>query len=239
MITNQGNRENNEDSIGMIEKNGKYCFVLCDGLGGHGMGEIASQIAVDTIVMSFMENTLQDFIPESIVRAQNAIIKKQKESIEFRDMKTTVTVLTIDSNIAKYGYVGDSRVYIFCKNKLKNRSIDHSVPQMLVLSKEIKEKEIRNHPDRNKLLRVLGMPWEEPKHTVSEEFNLNDKKRNAFLLCSDGFWELITEKDMIKTLKKSHTVKDWLLEMEAIVRTNGNGKNMDNYSAIGVWVDDN
>ena len=61
------------------------------------------------------------------------------------------------------------------------------------------------------------------------------KKCQAFLLCSDGFWELIDEKEMCTQLKKANTVEEWLENMIKIVQINGEGKNMDNYSAIAVW----
>ena len=61
------------------------------------------------------------------------------------------------------------------------------------------------------------------------------KKCQAFLLCSDGFWELINEKEMAVQLKKAHCVEEWLDNMVRIVQENGKDKNMDNYSAIAVW----
>ncbi len=106
---------------------------------------------------------------------------------------------------------------------------------MLVAVGEIKEKEIRHHPDRNRLLRVLGVEVEELKHQVSEP--INREGRQAFLLCSDGFWELIEEKKMEATYKKASTPEEWLQEMQKIVMKNGKNTNMDNYSAIAVWID--
>ena len=104
---------------------------------------------------------------------------------------------------------------------------------MLALSKEIKEEQIRNHPDRNMLLRVMGVEWEEKMYELMAPIPL--KKCQAFLLCSDGFWELITEKEMCEQLKKASSVDEWLSNMIQIVKKNGMGKNMDNYSAIAVW----
>ena len=71
-------------------------------------------------------------------------------------MKTTVVVLHIKNKNARWAHVGDSRLYFFKNKKLIERTLDHSVPQNLVVCKEIKEKDIRYHADRNRLLRVLG-----------------------------------------------------------------------------------
>lgn len=105
---------------------------------------------------------------------------------------------------------------------------------MLVNQGEIRERDIRFHEDRNRLTRVLGMEWDAPRYTASEEMLLAPPA--TFLLCSDGFWELIDEKEMSRQLKKSATPGEWLQRMEEIVLQNGQGKRMDNYSAIAVFV---
>ena len=104
--------------------------------------------------------------------------------------------------------------------------MDHSVPQMLVMAREIKEKDIRNHPDRNRLLKVMGIEWEEPAFKIEEPLRTDECQ--AILMCSDGFWELITEKEMCKILKKSNTVQEWIEKMAEVVQENGKDKNMDN-----------
>ena len=108
---------------------------------------------------------------------------------------------------------------------------------MLVFTGELKEKNIRNHPDRNRLLRVLGARNIEIKVDYSDTMSLDECQ--AFLLCSDGFWECITEKKMCKFLKKSKTVQEWLDMMVNEVKKNGMGTNMDNNSAIAVFVGEN
>ncbi|MDD6327477.1 MAG: protein phosphatase 2C domain-containing protein, partial [Lachnospiraceae bacterium] len=87
LLTNQGERDNNEDSVGMIENNGEYCFVVADGLGGHGFGEVASGLAVKTILESFVEKGLNgDFLGEAIQKAQNHVLEKQTQNRDFCDM---------------------------------------------------------------------------------------------------------------------------------------------------------
>ena len=105
---------------------------------------------------------------------------------------------------------------------------------MLALSGEIKESEIRHHPDRNILLRVIGIDWEEPMYALLPRVPLS--KCQAFLLCSDGFWELIEEKTMCELLKKAGSVEEWLDSMVRVVRENGAGTDMDNNSAVAVWL---
>lgn len=236
LLSNAGGRENNEDSVGMYQNEQEYCFVLADGLGGHGKGEVASRLAVETCVNVFaQEGAGEEVLSQSFDQAQQAILKGQKEDYHAQDMKTTLVLLHVGEEEIRWGHIGDSRLYYFKNKKLAERTLDHSVPQMLVAAGQIKEKQIRNHPDRNRLLRVLGIDWDAPKYQIGEMTAREGSQ--AFLLCSDGFWELIDEKKMQHCLKKAKTPGQWLALMEEIVKKNGQGKNMDNYSAVAVWLD--
>lgn len=230
-FTDRGEREINEDSTVALENGGNYCFAVCDGLGGHGKGEVASAVTTSTFTdMFYRTDDLVNLIGESLDYAEQRILEKQRLSHNRDEMKTTAVALVIDGDVAYYGHIGDSRLYYFYKGKLKNRTLDHSVPQMLALAGEIKEKEIRRHSDRNMLLRVIGTEWEEPQYELGTPIEL--KSGSAFLLCSDGFWDFIDEKAMQKALKSSKTAEEWCNKMVETVRKNGEGNNMDNYSAI-------
>ncbi len=237
LMTDPGDRDNNEDNVGMFQAGEEYCFVLADGLGGHGAGEVASETAVEHVVMTFAAEgkASAGCVAASLSDAQNAILERQRTDRSTADMKTTCTVLMIGGEEIFRGHIGDSRIYYFQNGKLVDRTLDHSVPQMLVAAGRIKEKQIRHHPDRNRLLRVMGIEWDEPRFELAEP--VAREKRQAFLMCSDGFWELIDEKKMMACLKKADSPEMWLKLMEQIVLKNGKGLNMDNYSAIGVWVD--
>ena len=88
--------------------------------------------------------------------------------------------------------------------------------------------------DRNKLLRVLGTRYESVKYVI--DIPVRREERQAFLLCSDGFWEWIDEKKMIRLLKKSHSAQEWLDLMTEEVVKNGRGNHMDNYSAAAILL---
>ena len=230
-LTNKGERSVNEDYIGVAITKQVVSFILCDGLGGHGNGDVASKFVVEQ-----MKHSLEECrsIEESIMISQKALLKKQLDENAGNTMKTTLTCLSITDNNARFGHVGDSRIYYFEKAKYKLRSQDHSIPQMLVNRGDIREKDIRHHEDRSRLLRVMGTEWNEPKYQMVDHIPLT--KNSSFLLCSDGFWELIDEKNMCKTLKKASDPDDWLKSMEEIIWKNGRSSNMDNYSAIAIFV---
>lgn len=236
LYTNQGSRDNNEDYLGMAMDEAGYFFSVADGLGGHDKGEVASKLVVTSTMTSFYDRTNNQFMEDAVARAQEELMHKQREEHALGKMKTTYTGLMISEGTAQWIHVGDSRVYYFDRHHLKKRTLDHSVPQMLVASGQLKEKEIRKHPDRNRLLRTMGTDWEQPRYESYGPVRLK-KHKQVFLLCTDGFWELITEKEMEICLKKSQSVEEWMNSMVEIIESNGRGTDMDNYTAIGVFVE--
>ena len=96
MLSRPGGRENNEDSIGMYNDEDEWCFALADGLGGHGKGEVASRLAVDTIVDQFVSGKREiSFIDAAFEAAQDEIMTRQIEDRSCFDMKTTLVLLQI------------------------------------------------------------------------------------------------------------------------------------------------
>ena len=235
-----GEREVNEDTIGADVSGPWYCFLVCDGLGGHEKGEEASGIAVETALAVFRENAggAEPFDPESCLSeafeaAQEEILKAQKEDVRYRDMKTTMVMLLTDGKSLHAGHIGDSRLYVFRGGKVIWQTEDHSVPQMLVRMGEIKKDQIRFHEDRNRLLRALGIEWDKPQYEIAEPMDFG--KNISVLLCTDGFWEWITEDRMEKLLKKARSAEEWLSAMEEEVARSGAGNNLDNYSSIAIY----
>lgn len=235
LLSKQGDRQYNEDAVGMYQGREGFCFALADGLGGHGCGEVASATAVDRVMAYYAEKETQMDPALAFDSAQQAIRQKQSQDRHMGEMKTTLVTLQTGPKLIRWAHIGDSRLYYFRRKKMVSRTLDHSVVQMLAAAGKIKEKQIRNHPDRSSILRALGdhtdevkVQLEEPIETVGDQ---------AFLLCSDGFWELIEDRKMEKCLKKAKTPAQWLEMMEEIIIKNGRKVDMDNYSAIGVWID--
>lgn len=231
-----GDRPVNEDSAGLLDTDGGAFFVVCDGLGGHGKGDLASQCAVKNSKEKVAELGVEsdEVLEMAFLNAQNKLTDEQIRLDAVSEMKTTMVCLRVYNGMAQWGHVGDTRLYMFRGNKLFVRTLDHSVPQMLVAAGEIKEKDIRFHEDRNRLIRVLGTTWDKPKYEVAEPIKV--QSGDAFLMCTDGFWELINEKEMIKCLKKSSTARQWLEKMAELVNKNGKKVDMDNNTALGVII---
>ncbi len=229
-FTDKGDRKVNEDFFGFASYDDRYMFILCDGLGGHGMGDQASQFAVEYIKDYFLScPDAEAFAATVIEKTHYALRRKQEDTNMTGKMRTTCVILVLSGNRGISIHVGDSRLYRFRENTVVSRTRDHSIPQILVLTGEIEEEEIRCHPDRNKVLRALGDDHENLKCDIS---HFEVKPGDTFLLCSDGLWEPVREEEMVQALKSSESVKDWLEKMAAIARVNSNEKKMDNYTAI-------
>lgn len=234
-ISRIGDRTANEDFVSCAEKNGDVCLALADGLGGHGYGEIASETAVNAVIEKFKsDENNSDFLVNAVNCAQQKLNAAQKSDFRFSDMRTTIVLLLISKGKAQWIHVGDSRAYMFRNGKILFCTSDHSVPGLLVKTGDIKFKQIRKHADRNKLLRVLGQPENENevKYELSKPVKLIPG--DAFLLCSDGYWECIDEAHMLRCLKKAVSTYDWIRLMNAVVDENGAKIKMDNNSAIAV-----
>ena len=215
--THQGGREENQDYSGCrwdVEEPcyaewihhqcqaHSYCFVVADGLGGHRGGQVASQIAVETILQDFpnlTEKNVHEQLSEMIIQAHLKIKRKARENPALTEMKTTCVLFVILGHKAYWATVGDSRLYIFRKNAVESkpiiRSKDHSVVQVLLDMGEIDEKDVRGHPDRNRILKTLGMKDDLlPKiFPAPEEEPFILKRGDYILLCTDGFWEYFSD----------------------------------------------
>lgn len=229
-----GGREYNEDSYGIYNKSNGLCVVVADGLGGHGGGQEASKKAVAMIEKKYKESE-QDILPEHLAEwiqdANEAILALQTKQCE---MKTTIVTFCMERKTVFWAHVGDSRLYHFRNRKLQSITFDHSVTQMAVLRGEISWEAMRGHEDRNRLLRALGKQ-EQLKVEVSEVCECEEEE--AFLLCTDGFWEYVLEEEMERELALAGDPKMWMQKMREILNTRADHKN-DNNTAVAVWITD-
>ncbi len=227
----KGGRSYNEDSIRYDDGSLGFICVVADGLGGHGGGEIASSLTVETLVNGFKNNP--DIGAEAIRRLFEAtnreVLARQIPSIQ---MKSTAVALFCTGTGMTVAHVGDSRFYYFSQGRLIYQTKDHSVSQMAVLSGEISSSQIRFHEDRNKVLRALGSDVEVKPEIQSFS---RPEPSDVFLLCTDGFWEYVLEEEMEIDLAKAQGPQQWLDFMVARLGGRINGKN-DNFTAGAIFV---
>lgn len=235
-LTNIGGREVNEDYCDFLDLGTTACWAVADGMGGHKAGETASHLAVEAVLNSFRaESALST---NSLVchfeAARQAVAKQQEDVQELSDMRTTLTVLLTDSKHALWGHIGDTRLYYLQGGRIVFQTKDHSVPQTLAASGEISLDGIRHHPDRNKLLRSIGGAGKHQPEILAKEQILY--RGDVFLLCTDGFWEFVTESEMEVDLSKDSSPQGWLSDMGSRLTERAPEGN-DNYTALAVFFD--
>ncbi|WP_295882315.1 protein phosphatase 2C domain-containing protein [uncultured Thiohalocapsa sp.] len=229
-ISHAGGREYNEDCCAYRGA----CWVLADGLGGHGGGEVASRLAVQSVLGTLADTPpLAGSIEQAVQAANRALHAEQQKSPALERMRTTLVILVSDGSAARWGHVGDSRLYYFRGGRLAAQTEDHSVPQAMVKAGEIRAADIRHHEDRNRLLRTLGND-EEPRPTLVPA-PVPLAPGDAFLLCTDGFWEYVTETQMEIELAKAADPDTWLRNMTRRLVKQAEPEH-DNYTALAVFV---
>lgn len=237
MHSSPGGRDNNEDYITKAEYGEDRCFVLCDGLGGHDCGEVASSYVANVVAEEFsLYGDRPDFLANAFNKAQQGLLKLQEERGLTNAMKTTLVVLVVTESQIKWAHIGDSRLYRFYDNGDKyERTRDHSMVQILKDMGEITEADMRHHEDRNKLLRVMGAEWSTKNFDLSAVLERGESQ--SFALMTDGFWEYVLEEEMMSLLKTTDSAKSWLEAMEQLVLERADMTKTDNYSAICVKID--
>lgn len=227
-----GDRSNNEDKVETIFNENDLLAIAADGLGGYSAGEIASQYVVSRITewRRGEQCTVESLL--SVVESINEKIRAKQN--EYGKMMSTVAVLWIQlaEQTATAINVGDTRIYQFRNGEIIFQSIDHSVAQIAVLAGDIVKEDIRYYHGRNRLIRALGAEDSVKAECVALTIEAGD----SFLLCTDGFWEIVTENIMEKTLIDSQNPKEWLSKMKVIINEEIHD-NKDNNSAIAIFID--
>ena len=147
-------------------------------------------------------------------------------------MRTTAVALALEDGNACWAHIGDSRLYRVSGGTITQVTRDHSVTCKKYLGGEISYMDICHDDDRASLLRVLGKPSCAPEGGSGPAAS-----EDAFLLCSDGFWEFVYNEEMLADCLKSNTPEEWIhLMLPRHIRRTPTGN--DNFSLIAVFVED-
>lgn len=201
-LTNQGLvRSSNQDAHAHFENDFFSIFVLCDGMGGHQAGEVASHLAVDTVIEFFTEKSEEkdyaDLLLEAVSLANQAVYAKGQSSPQYHNMGTTIVALLIAKTKAYIAHIGDSRLYLMRDSELRQITEDHSLVQNLVNKGLMTKEDARHSPEKSALTRALGIDPEE-----KTDLDLIDLKAgDQLLLCSDGLSNMVEEEEIACLLK--------------------------------------
>jgi PPM family protein phosphatase len=184
-----------EDAAGLAEQGA--VFVVADGMGGHRGGEIASRIAVRTILAFYSANTDDDraqALARAFREANKTIIQESVADSALFGMGTTCTALALHDGLAYYAHVGDSRAYLFRHGILTQITHDHSIVGEMVRSGIITDEDARHHPKRNVITKSLGAQEDTVPDVAATPIRL--EAGDIFMICSDGLTTYLSDEDI-------------------------------------------
>ena len=192
--------------VGLVREHNEASFLLrtplfavCDGMGGHAAGEVASSIAVK-VIGEEAPNTADDVLLGAAIEAANqAVIEAPQKGIGKPGMGSTASAIFIEGNQMAVAHVGDSRIYLLHHGTLVRVTHDHSYVEELVDSGQITADEARNHPSRSVVTRALGSDPE----MYADHFTLEVSDGDRIILCSDGLSSMILD-DEIESIAVSN-----------------------------------
>jgi serine/threonine protein phosphatase PrpC len=233
-LTNVGGRAVNEDAAGFWSDAGNCYCVISDGAGGHGGGDVAARVAVTTVLETFQHHRecSDDAIAAALDAANSAVIARAASEQRLARMRATAVVLCCDvvHHTAAWGHIGDSRLYYFRDGRIAQQTRDHSVVQNMVDAGYIQADALRAAPQRSQLFAALGERDEFAPAFAKAEIGDGD----AFLLCTDGVWEHVTEPEFERMLDEASSAADWLARIESKVLSHERSR-LDNFSALAVF----
>lgn len=217
ILSEIGGREYNQDCVMVSQKNGKFCIAVADGLGSYNGSEIASRVAVQYLVDWFNENCdnenifVKSTISSALMHAHNKVIERKEADMSISSSCTTIAFVVSDSVTSVMAHIGDTRIYEIKNGKILYRSKDHSLAQIAVERGEITSDQISTHRDQNKLLRVLGSDYFIDADISTDFFPL--LPGDGFVVCTDGIWEYVTDKEIEELFENSTTSCEKLNKM--------------------------
>lgn len=228
-------RKNNEDKIVFVQPHNQKVLsqkgslaIVCDGMGGHKSGEVASKIAIQRVQKYYYSSNSnpKEAIKEALSYAHKEIKKVSLKNANHSKMGTTCTAVTVIGRSLYIGHAGDSRAYLISNNIIKQLTKDHTYVEHLYNKGLITEQEKLRHPDRNIVTMVLGTQSEFIPEVYSYENVFSNDE--ILMLCSDGLYEYIGDNEIMNILTENEASSAAEILVETAKKRGGH----DNISVI-------
>lgn len=236
----RGGRKINQDRMGYSYTKDCLMIIVCDGMGGHMQGEVAAQIAVQTIGAEFQKAatpTIKDpkqFLEDAMMAAHVEIHRYRAGRGLPESPRTTVVTCIVQHGLAWWGHAGDSRIYLIRDGGIEQVTRDHSQLEAMIADGLLEDKDREDFPDRNRLFNCLGAPAM-PMIELSDPITL--EPGDHMLLCSDGLWGAVSD-NIIAAAFRTNSVMRVVPELINYALMEA-GAGSDNVTAIGMtWEGD-
>jgi PPM family protein phosphatase len=218
-------REGNEDSYLTEEP----LFAVADGMGGHRGGEVASQLAVETLEKLFRQGAGE--LPDQVQEANRVVFERSVLDRKVAGMGTTLTAALVQDDRVRLAHVGDSRAYLLRDGELGLLTEDHTLVHRMVSEGEISKEEAQSHPQRSVLTRAIGV---DTVVDVDDE-TLQVRPSDRLLLCTDGLTSMVSEDEIEEVLR---SVPDAQEAAQRLVRMANEAGGMDNTTVLVIDFSD-
>lgn len=201
-----GDREENQDRIGILRRGGTVLAIVMDGMGGHAQGEVAAQVGLDKMLKLFADtelpiNTPEEFLSQSLLQAHEDVIKAGHDMPVDMMPRATTAICLIQGEQMYWLHVGDSRLYHIRDAKIVKRTRDHTHVETLLQQGVITESQINTHPMRNYVDSCLG--GEIDIAEISKTGAMDVEAGDVIMLCSDGVWSAFQDNALARFLGES------------------------------------
>lgn len=217
-------RSLNEDFAAYLISDSLKLFIVADGMGGHNAGEVASKMAVDSVLSYFeeIETVEKGMLKESIKKANNEIYKYSRNVFECIGMGTTLTACLIAEDFIEIANVGDSSCLGVKGEKIEKITKDHSLVQELVDSGSLTEEEALAHPKRNIITRAIGTSEE----VEIDLYDIEKERYDEFLLCTDGLTNEVERKEVLSIINESEDYSEACEKLVTLAKSRGGRDNI-------------
>ncbi len=229
----KGGREKNEDRMGYCYTRDAGLFALADGMGGHPEGEVASQLALQTLSAMFqrlakprLEQPLR-YLHDGIIAGHQQLLRYATERSLMDTPRTTVVACVLQGNAAYWAHCGDSRLYLVRGDKLVARTRDHSYSELQDTLSQVVP--MGDRVNRNVLFTCLGSPG---KPVIDTSGPLLVKPGDRLLLCSDGLWGMVPDATITEMISRD-TISNAVPELVDLALRTG-GERCDNVTVLAV-----
>jgi serine/threonine protein phosphatase PrpC len=232
-VSRKGGRDNNEDRMGYCYTRDSGLFALADGMGGHPEGEVASQLALQTLAAAFQREAKpslknpQRFLQDAILAGHHQLLRYATERALVDTPRTTVVACVIQGKTAYWAHCGDSRLYLVRAGKLVARTRDHSYTELQETLAHVVPIDARFN--RSVLFTCLGSPG---KPVVDAAGPVMLESGDRIVVCSDGLWSTVSDEEIVGMLA-ARPISDAVPELVEQALRNG-GTHGDNVTVLAV-----
>lgn len=202
--------KNQDQAVAAINGKDQILGLVCDGMGGHKAGEIASHVVEDHILTCFRgippfidEEEVQNWLTDTILEAHQIVKRMANMDENTKGMGTTVAIAVVMDDLVYTCHVGDSRIYLYDANGLQQITKDHTLVNELIERGAISKEQGKNHRQKNILMQAIGAEM-----NIVPDMNKAELNGRNILICSDGLYNNLSDEEILSILNKEDQVKN-------------------------------